>query len=110
MSEVTEVTILYDAEMTDTFGGEANYCWVKRAIVPVKQSTYRMRNVVKERAYREARIRREVKKALGISGVAGRWESNGGHRVFHPYGLCRIVFVGRHDCHKHCGCKPSTKD
>ena len=26
----------YDIEMTDTFGGEANYCWVKRAKVEAK--------------------------------------------------------------------------
>jgi len=29
----------YDIEMTDTYGGEANYCWVKR--VKVKASSMR---------------------------------------------------------------------
>ena len=28
--------MLYDYEMTDTFGGEANYCWVRRGTVKAK--------------------------------------------------------------------------
>ena len=27
---------MYDVEITDTFGGEANYCWVKRYTVKAK--------------------------------------------------------------------------
>jgi hypothetical protein len=106
MLKVTEVTNLYDVEMTDTFGGEANYDWVKRVVVPVTQSTYRMGNVVKERNYRENRIRRATKKALGISGMPGRWENHGDYIVFRPYKLCQIMFVAWHNCHEHCGCKP----
>lgn len=46
---------IYNIEMTDTFGGEANYCWVKR--VQVKASSMRG-------AFRAAR------NALGLF---GRW-------------------------------------
>lgn len=28
--------MLYEYEMTDTFGGEANYCWVKRGTVKAR--------------------------------------------------------------------------
>ena len=29
----------YNVEYTDTYGGEANYCWVKRATVSVPELT-----------------------------------------------------------------------
>ena len=47
----------YDIEMTDTFGGEANYCWVRRAEIEVPDGTDTSRIIV-----------RRAKKALGITG------------------------------------------
>jgi hypothetical protein len=31
--------MLYDYEMTDTFAGEANYCWIKRGTVKASSFT-----------------------------------------------------------------------
>ena len=38
-------------EMTDTFGGEANYCWVKRFIVKATTFKGAIRIVAKETGY-----------------------------------------------------------
>jgi hypothetical protein len=46
----------YDIEMTDTFAGEANYCWVRRATIAAPAT-----------ATSQLLVRR-AKKALGITG------------------------------------------
>lgn len=69
-------------EYTDTFGGEANYSWVKRGdinpAVAVKG---------------EAAVKRAAKKAVGLNGVRGRWEDFGDMFRFTPYGACVTLFV-----------------
>lgn len=68
-------------EYTDTFGGEANYSWVKRG------------NIAMDKALSEAQIKRRAKKAVGLSGVRGRWEDFGDMFRFTPYGACVTLFV-----------------
>ena len=46
----------YDIEMTDTFGGEANYCWVRRASIEAPCTST------------SAMLVRRAKRALGITG------------------------------------------
>lgn len=46
----------YDIEMTDTFGGEANYCWVRRATIEAPCTST------------SAMLVRRAKRALGITG------------------------------------------
>lgn len=41
----------YFIEMTDTFGGEANYCWVNRFIVSASSERGAMRKVAKETGF-----------------------------------------------------------
>ena len=67
-------------EYTDTFGGEANYCWVKRAelTIPIELS---------DRA-----ITRRAKAALGLTGVKGRTHSYGDAWEFRPYGGNTVAF------------------
>ena len=66
----------YSVEMTDTFGGEANYCWVRRALIDAPAD-----------ATSQMLIRR-AKKALGISAP---------HRPPEDYGdMIRIDL--RHHC------------
>lgn len=80
MSEKIEVV----AEYTDTFGGEANYSWVRygSAILPANAS--------------DAAIRRAAKRALNLTGVRGKWESwaGGEGMQFKPYGMCTVMFAG----------------
>lgn len=68
-------------EYTDTFGGEANYCWAQREVInapgDVKTST----------------LMRRAKKALGLSGLRGRVFEYGDLIEFRPYGMATVLFI-----------------
>lgn len=67
-------------EMTDTFGGEANYSWVKRATVSAEGS--------------DLAIVRRAKKAIGLSGVKCRRSDFGDGIELRPAcGDCWVVFI-----------------
>ena len=71
----------FKAEYTDTFSGEANYSWVRRAEFEAPDNaTY-------------ALLMRRAKKALGLSGVHGKRETWGETIVFRPYGACTVLFI-----------------
>lgn len=74
-------TYTIEAEYTDTFGGEANYSWVRRATLEIPRDT-------SDRA-----IMRRAKKALGLSGLRGRTYSNGDYWEFRPYRACTVLFL-----------------
>jgi len=74
-------------EYTDTFGGEANYSWVRRALIPAKDCGD------KGEFESQAALMRRAKKALGISGLRGRVENYAEEYTFRPYGSCTIAFV-----------------
>lgn len=77
----------YLVEMTDTFGGEANYSWVRRAHVPAPKAEWGTR------AYRQA-LMRAAKAAVGVTGDPGRTEAYAhDDLVWRPYGACVIMFV-----------------
>ena len=88
----------YEIELTDTFGGEANYCWVKRAKITMPELThygydggtnYCAANKVFKRE-----LMKRAKAAVGLTGVRGRTESTyGGSYEFRPYGLLQVMFV-----------------
>lgn len=69
-------------EMTDTFGGEANYSWVRRGEVSLPEGASDLALV------------RRVKKALGLEGVRCQRESYGEQIVLRPVGACVVVFIG----------------
>ena len=71
----------WDIEYTDTFCGESNYSWVKRAVINLPDDAD------------DAKIKRAAKKEIGISGMGGRWESYGEAFTFHPYNSCTVLFV-----------------
>tara|TARA_R110000868_G_scaffold307310_3_gene568742 strand:- start:1838 stop:2074 length:237 start_codon:yes stop_codon:yes gene_type:complete len=70
--------MLYDITLTDTFGGEANFAWVRRA--QVSASTRRG-------------LMRAAKAAVGITGAKGRLDDYGDSLDFRPYGACLVMFV-----------------
>ena len=78
--------IKFNVEYTDTFGGEANYCWVRRRLVTVKEKAS------------DAQVKRAAKKALGLTGVKGEWLDHGDEFTFHPRGMCTVLFVSFHYC------------
>jgi hypothetical protein len=78
----------YDYEYTDTFGGEANYCWVKRGTINTSGSPVRA-----------------VKKALGLEGIRCVKSDMGDMIELKPAGSCTIIFITWHDCKKDiCDC------
>lgn len=71
----------FDIEYTDTFGGEANYCWVKRASIEAADN-------ISGRA-----LMRRAKAAMGLSNVRGRKDDTGETIAFRPYGSCTVMFI-----------------
>jgi len=70
--------VKYQVEMTDTFGGQANYSWVKREEFDCEDE----KNVVKE-----------AKKALDIVGLKCYKEESGEMITLRPSGLNQIIFI-----------------
>ena len=70
-----------DVEYTDTFGGEANYCWVDRKHLELPDGLS------------DIAIMRRAKASVGLSGVRGRSYNNGDTWEFRPYGSCTVMFA-----------------
>ena len=70
---------LYQYEYTDTFGGEANYCWVNRGVVAATSL---------KQAARKARAE------LGLNNIRGdiKWDL-GDEIAWVPQHACTILFV-----------------
>ncbi len=74
------ITINY--EHTDTFGGEANYSWVKRGEIEMPDNAS------------DIQIVRKVKRILGMTGVKCNREDWSGQIVLRPRGVCQVIFIG----------------
>ncbi len=70
-------------EHTDTFGGEANYCWAKR--------WHSFAQLTDLQAVRLA------KKLCGLSGHPCRSENWGDVIALYPRGICQVIFIGYQD-------------
>ena len=70
-----------NAEYTDTFCGEANYCWVRRATLP---------HIPGEK---QAATMRRVKREMGLTGYVGRTHNYGDMLEWRPLGMCTVLFV-----------------
>lgn len=68
----------FRVEYTDTFGGEANYSWCRRATVALPGKST------------EAQLKRKAKRVLKLTGCPGRWHGIG---EFRPYGCCTVLFT-----------------
>jgi hypothetical protein len=90
---------VYEVELTDTFGGQANYCWIKRDQVYMPQLTdygytgctdgsYSKANRVYERE-----LMRKAKAAMGLTGIRGKTEHWGDTIAFYPYGMNVVMFI-----------------
>jgi len=71
----------FAVEYTDTFGGEANYCWVERRQFDAPAD-------ISDRA-----LLRRAKRLVGLNGVRGRVENYGDELRFYPYRMARVLFV-----------------
>ncbi|NDC09942.1 MAG: hypothetical protein EBZ75_11500 [Oxalobacteraceae bacterium] len=97
----------YDLEYTDTFGGEANYCWVKRRVLTLSLADG---DDAKARKRYDARVKREAKAAMGLTGIRGEWNNTGGDLEFRPRNMCTVLFVSWHDCGAHSRCDHGHAD
>lgn len=87
----------YEIEYTDTFGGEANYCWVKRATVTMPELTHYgydggANYVCANRTF-ERELMKRAKAEMGLTGVRGKREEWSDCLVFRPYGSATIMFI-----------------
>jgi hypothetical protein len=73
--------VKYSIELTDTFGGLANYAWVKRATINHPETKSIMA------------LRRAAKRSVGMTGVRGTWDNIGDTLVFRPIGAHMVLFV-----------------
>ena len=71
----------YQVELTDTFGGEANYSWVRRAEIEAPSSITN-RTLV-----------RRAKAAIGLTGVRCETSSYAEAIELRPYGSCTVAFI-----------------
>jgi hypothetical protein len=74
------------AEYTDTFAGEANYSWVRRATIRGEPGA----------DFSDLAAVRRAKKAIGLSGVPCRREEQGDTIALYPYGSHSVLFISFH--------------
>jgi len=70
-----------NVELTDTFGGEANYCWVKRATFECPEDTS------------DLAIVRRAKKLVGLTGCQCKTSSLGDGFELRPAGASLACFI-----------------
>lgn len=75
----------YRVEVTDTFAGEPNYCWVRRYVVPGSNES--------DRAKQIAANKRAIKRAAGLSGAPGSWDWYGDGGAFYLRGACVVILA-----------------
>ena len=87
----------YQIEYTDTFSGEANYTWVKRASVTMPELTHYgydgWTNYAKANRVYTRELMRKAKAAIGLTGVRGVRSDHGDTIEFRPYGSSTVLFI-----------------
>ena len=91
------MTNRYEYEHTDTFCGEANYCWVNRGAVEMPELTHYgydgSNGYAKANKAMERQLVRKVKAEIGLTGHPCARDSYGDEIVLRPRGLLQIVFI-----------------
>ena len=88
---------VYDVEYTDTFSGEANYSWVKRATITMPELTHfgydgsTNYHAANKRFMRE--LMRRAKAEMGLTNVRGVSNELQDGLEFRPYKACTVMFV-----------------
>lgn len=91
------MTHKYNVEYTDTFGGEANYSWVKRATIDMPELTHYgydgNTNYVKANKTFQRELMKRAKASMGLTGVKGKTHSYGDGFEFRPHNSCTVMFI-----------------
>lgn len=80
----------YRVEVTDTFGGEANYSWVHRHELPYFPAQ-------PDGFVKRSQLVRAAKKAEGWTGVRCDTVDMGDTIEVRPRGACMVMFIHWHD-------------
>lgn len=87
----------YDVEYTDTFGGEPNYAWVKRAVVSMPELTHYGydggTNYYKANKVFKRELMKKAKAVIGLTGMRGTVTEYGETIEFRPYRSCTVMFI-----------------
>lgn len=73
-------------EMTDTFGGESNYSWVRRGVVDTHEGE----------DFSDLAAIRRVKKEIGWNGLRCKVDNYGDTIALYPVGMCQVCFITFH--------------
>ena len=73
--------MLWNVELTDTFGGEANYSWVRRAELELADLAT------------DRQVVTAAKAALGLTGTPCRRFNYGEGFELRPVGSCTVAFI-----------------
>ena len=68
-------------ELTDTYGGDANYSWVQRGRIDLNENAS------------ELSIVKSAKAEAGLTNIRCRKENYGDTIALYPYGLCMVLFI-----------------
>jgi len=74
-------TCTFEIEYTDTFGGEANYSWVRRKTLTLPAN-------ITDRA-----LVQRAKLEMGLTGCQCRKEDMGDLIALYPQGSCTVLFI-----------------
>ncbi len=91
----------HKVEYTDTFGGEANYSWLRAATVHMPELTHYGydggMNYAKANRIYNRELMRKAKAAVGLTGVRGRVANHGDMIEFRPYRIATVMFINYSD-------------
>lgn len=93
------MSVIYEYEYTDTYGGEANYCWIKRGHVTMPELTHYGYTGSTDGSYARAirianrELMKAVKARLGLNGVRGVTTNHGDVIAFRPYRCATVLFI-----------------
>src|SRR5579862_931493 len=91
------MTNKHSVEFTDTFAGEANYSWVRRAVVSMPELTHYgydgSTNYARANRIYERELMRRAKAAVGLTGVRGVRSSYGDTIELRPARSCTVLFI-----------------
>ena len=88
--------MIFEYEYTDTFAGEANYCWVKRGTVSVPELTHYgydgSNGCSKANAMQTRELIKRVKRELGITARHRKTDYGDMVRLDFPSTVCFIQY------------------
>lgn len=91
----------HDVEYTDTFAGDANYSWVRRAVITMPELTHYGydggTNYARANRVYNRELMKRAKAEMGLTGVRGVTSHYGDTSEFRPYRMATVLFITYRD-------------